>query len=354
MLKNRLKISIRFLGEVGNQPPTRRLLVALLVSLFFHSLLISVTTDKKKSYSTPHRSILQVELKAPEPLREDTPQEIKDSVEKDAHSENISSDNAAALPQMADPPPALFPLDVPANSPVKQTEIRDPAVTPTRSLTPHQVSRLINDDGPISQLEMEFEIYEGEERVRLGKALYHYESDADGNYYLSVVSDDIRLLSRDSVPVWEIRIEGNISKRGLRPMGYSLNGAQARTLMALSGEEEITETTVSGRMPDGIMDRVSMLYQFMNVEIPEQEGVMQLTDGHNIGTYTYQVVGTEWLNVTTIGTVESQHIVFSNNDIAETIDLWLAVDFRNAPVKVIYRSASGETTEQVLSSILLR
>lgn len=352
MSKNREK-SIRHLVEVGNSLTTRRLLVALLVSLLFHTLLISVSIDTKKTYSTPHRSTLQVELKAPEPLREDTPQETKDPAEINAHTETIISKNSSTLPQTTAPSPAIFSIDVPSNSPITQSDIQGLAAPPRRSLTPDQFSRLINE-GPISQLEMEFEIFKGEEQVKLGKALHHYETDADGNYYLRVVSDDIRLLNEDSAPVWEIRIEGNISERGLRPMGYSLNGEQARALMALSGEEEITETTVSGRMPDSIMDRVSMIYQFMNVVIPEQEGIMQLTDGQNIGTYTYRIVGTEPINVSTLGTVESQHITFSNNENAETIDLWLATGFRNAPVKVIYRSASGEPTEQILSSILLR
>lgn len=346
-----MKVSLRELCKLRRHG----LIIALLLSLFLHFLILSVNIETKKYYSSPRDTTFQVKLTEGEASHKDPPLDTQQTPDTEFAPSPAVLENPAAHAQTTSPSSPIDFIGESADTRITQPDPQAHAVESPPRLTREQLSRLVND-GPVEHLTMQFELYEGIDRISLGKGLHHYESDDAGNYSIGVVSDKVYDASRDSEPAWEIEIKGSITPRGLRPMRYMRKGEQAQTLMTVSrGEIDANAAdNVSGLMPDGILDRVSLLYQFMNVAISGTEGTIQLTDGEEIATYTYGIIGTEPINVPQLGAIESQRITFSNTDNGETIDLWLASDLRNIPMKVVHRNASGLVTEQVLSSITIR
>ena len=310
--------------------------------------------ETKKYYSSPKKTTLQVELIERDQPRDGMPPD-KTTPEAKLPSHRVNLDSSVYHSSLTSPETKVNLISESISTQTAQTDTPAHIDDSLVSLTYDQLTRLVND-GPIGKLTMKFEMYEGTDRVSFDKATHHYESDGEGNYSLRVESGQINSASHNSEPAWEIEIRGSVNQRGLRPMRYFRKGKQAQILMALSGEKIHSGESddVSGLMPDGITDRVSLLYQFMNIEISGTEGTMQLTDGADIGTYIYRLIGTESITVPRLGLIKSQRITFFNTQNAETIDLWLASDFRNLPMKVSHRSASGEVTEQVLSSVSMQ
>lgn len=330
----------------------RHLLIAILISLFLHLLLLAINIKPPRNYASPHERIMQVKLddRKPQPKTQmpaveeaPKPQPAGEALKQETRSNPISTPTSAKIQNAQ-----IGSGDIqPAKEASPEVPVSD------KSIDPAELSRRLND-GPVNKLNMEFEVFEGAEHGPVGKAFHHYESDVDGNYYLDVTAGNFKTDVEGAASGWTIGIEGNVSEHGLRPKTYTRNGEMARKLMSLSGDEDNTETRESGMMPDAILDRVSMLYQFMNADLKEDRGTLLLTDGHTISTFNYHIEGTEPIKVPRLGTVKSRHIAFTNVDNAETIDLWLASSLRNAPVKVIYKSVDGAISEQVVSSISIK
>jgi hypothetical protein len=104
-------------------------------------------------------------------------------------------------------------------------------------------------------------------------------------------------------------------------------------------------------MPDGILDRQSLLYQFMLVPPSNSGGKLWLSDGVKNALYSYSIAGYETLAVPPIGNVQVLKLVFSTAGSAEIIELWLIPDKRYLPAKMRHTDRLGVITEQVVMSL---
>jgi hypothetical protein len=315
--------------------PTYRLLIALLLSLLIHSTLL---LDMDLT-SHGHRDILQVRLTTPVPLASEIPGPAPAESPAPAQppQQTIASTNTKA-----------------ASSTTPSSVAAAPAETNTEP-EKRPVLKLADRPGPANWAEINFEIFSGENRESLGTGLQHYESDDLGHYQLSF-NETAKPQQQGQNNHWQINIEGAVTENGLRPSSYQLQGTLAEHLMAMSSSNNATPPGGSrkGRVPDGTLDRLSMLYQFMFLAADDTDGQLVLTDGNSAITYTYHLVGMESLEIPSQGLIRTLHLTLSANESRETTELWLAPHFRYLPIKLRLTDSNGIITELVATAASIR
>jgi hypothetical protein len=329
-----------------------RLLPALGVSLLLHVLVLSrFGLFPYADRSAPARS-LQVSLVAPAaspaapaepkaisipelPLPAPAPRTPKIN-EKPRETPAPPVKPAAAVP--AAPLPEIPPVAA-----GKEAATAEPAAgIPLPGLT-----------GAVKRVEIEFEIYSGLDRTLIGTSRQLYVAESGDYYGLSTRS---QINGDESAPgePWQLDVSGRINRQGLSPSRFEVQGAMSERLMAL---KEIADPSAlpakarNIRMRDGILDRQSLLYQFMLQPPALTGGQLWLTDGSSYGLYTYRVAGFDSLPLTALGGVRAIKLMLSSSDSADTIELWLVPDMHYLPVKVRHTDRQGRVTEQLAISL---
>jgi hypothetical protein len=208
--------------------------------------------------------------------------------------------------------------------------------------------------GAARRVEIEFETFSGADRQPIGRGRHLYLSANDQSFGVS-----IKEVSRPDETAreasWQLDISGRIDRQGLSPLVFAMQGALPERFMSLKeaagGQSSLPGKTRSGRMPDGILDRQSLLYQFMLVPPSNSGGKLWLSDGVKNALYSYSIAGYETLAVPPIGNVQVLKLVFSTAGSAEIIELWLIPDKRYLPAKMRHTDRLGVITEQVVMSL---
>ena len=207
--------------------------------------------------------------------------------------------------------------------------------------------------GAVNRVTIEFELFSGADRQLMGAGRHLYVADDAGNYGVTI---NPLLKAEDPAPAatWLVSISGTISMQGLSPILFRVRGALSERLVALDGggrPSTLPSRPRNARMPDGLLDRQSLLYQFM-VQPPELTGgELWLSDGVSHGLYTYRLAGIESFNIPSRGGVSTIKLVLSTRDSPEIVELWLIPDLHYLPAKVRYTDRQGMVTEQVVISL---
>ena len=102
-------------------------------------------------------------------------------------------------------------------------------------------------------------------------------------------------------------------------------------------------------MPDGLLDRQSLLYQF-SIKPPEPlGGKLWVSDGKTNKVFAYSLGGTETVSLATFGNVRALIIDLTGE--GETIRLWLVPDMHYLPIKARFSSKDGKVSEQRVMSL---
>jgi Protein of unknown function (DUF3108) len=156
---------------------------------------------------------------------------------------------------------------------------------------------------------------------------------------------------------WQIGISGRLFGNTLQPSLYYFNGKLSEPLVSLSriskNGEVITARPKRGTMQDGILDRQSLWYYFMLSPPTDQDSEILLSDGAKISKFKMHLAKVEFLD-TNLGRLSTVHITLSNLDNNESIEMWLAPNYKYLPVKVRYSDSEGINSEQLVKTISLR
>jgi hypothetical protein len=208
--------------------------------------------------------------------------------------------------------------------------------------------------GAATRVEIGFEIYSGADRQLAGKGRHLYTSQDNGHFGVSIRQT---FKADEAVPEtsWQLEISGRITRQGLSPLAFQVQGALSERLLALAGASGNAPVPPgqmrSGRMPDGLLDRQSLLYQFMMTPPSLSGGKFWLSDGTTYSLYAYRVAGFDSLAIPGIGSVQTMKLMFSTADSPETIELWLIPEKRYLPARVRHTDKFGVITEQVVVSL---
>jgi hypothetical protein len=333
--------------------PEQRLLLALVVSTIAHLWIFAQPGLLSSKFSTRSLGNLQVNLAHPvdkpplpgELLATSSPPVEMPPVVLEAQKKDEKLTKKPAPQEMKVLP---TPESVPAEKTVSQ------ATKATQQAEASQGIPQAGGTGPAREVDIEFEITSGAEKKQIGSGQHRYVS-SEGEYFGVSVSQKLDAEGGAPAGQWKLDISGRISMHGLSPILFQMQGAVPERLMAI---KEVTEIVApdprkprSGRMPDGILDRQSLLYQFMMRPPVSAGGKMWLTDGAKHGQYSYKVAGSESLRIGAQGEYRTVRVVITADEGSEMIELWLLPESHYLPAKVRHTDGLGLITEQVAISL---
>jgi hypothetical protein len=210
-----------------------------------------------------------------------------------------------------------------------------------------------------SHVEAEYRITSGgvvigrvrETFVREG-ATYRIESVTRSEGPLKLFLDDtVTLLS-----------EGRIGPEGLVPMRFEQRRARdgSRDIHATFDwagsllRSEYRGEAHTQPLPPGTQDRLSVMYQFMNVATRVNEVRVPMSNGRKVEHYNYRKVDEPVLTTPAgeFATVHFERVLDAPDD--GQAQLWLAKDRFNLPVRVVFMDAKGLKLDQQLVSLVTR
>jgi (2Fe-2S) ferredoxin len=155
---------------------------------------------------------------------------------------------------------------------------------------------------------------------------------------------------------------GVVDRDGLRPLEFEQRraGNASRDVRAVfDWEKGVLRSTYRGEtsdvpLPKATQDRISILYQFMNLDRAAKLVAMHMSNGRKVEVYTYRFVEEVRLQ-TPAGEFETFHYerVLDTGKEART-DVWLAKERFNLPVRVLFDDPRGLKIEQTILDLKVR
>ena len=160
----------------------------------------------------------------------------------------------------------------------------------------------------------------------------------------------------------EVSSSGRMAPHGLQPITFTQHRARDgkrdidatfdwdRGVMFSTYQGSRTEVPV----PKQTQDRISVMYQFMNLERPGDVVEFSMANGRKVDLYTYRFVKEERLE-TPAGAFETRHyqrVVSDPKD--RRAEVWLARDRFNFPVRIVFDDPRGLKLEQTVIALQSR
>lgn len=246
---------------------------------------------------------------------------------------------AAPAPATTETPPAPSP-EAPAEAPVTA-----PAPPPPLNSMP-------------GKAEIRYNVVKGVDGFSVGRAVYIWQVRGD-RYVLTSITEGTGLFALVQ-PGKLVQIsQGRITPLGLAPDDFWIQRGRPTPDKTAAAHFDYRQQTVTvGKMMSattvpllpGAQDILSVTFQ-LAMTAPFQ-GTQQLyvTTGKGLKPYTAQVVGDELLD-TPLGQLRTLHLARRAEAGEDAIDVWLALDYSNMPVKVRVDHSELGIVEQVISDI---
>jgi hypothetical protein len=189
------------------------------------------------------------------------------------------------------------------------------------------------------------------ESFRRKNDIYTIESVTRSEGLLKLVLDDRITLEST----------GRIVETGLQPMRFGQRRAKdsSRDIVAtFDWDNGVMHSHFRGKdtdvpLPKETQDRISMMYQFMNLAAPKTGGdvVLAMSNGRKVEHYTYRLVDEPRIK-TPAGEFDTWHfrrVTFTPKE--SRAEVWLAKARYNFPVRVVFDDPDGLRLEQTLLAL---
>ncbi len=191
---------------------------------------------------------------------------------------------------------------------------------------------------------------EGEQGMQVGQSTHTWQHDGT-HYTLQAVTETTGLVALfRSVRIVQTS-EGTLSAEGLVPQSFSVerNGKQAEQARFdwADGKVMLQPRKGEGRevpLVAGAQDILSQIYQIGLAGAAARIKLMIAT-GKNYGRYAYEAVGDERI-ATHFGELRTWHVKTPALQGEQAMELWLASDYRNLPVRIRFINRKGEVYDQ--------
>ncbi len=266
-----------------------------------------------------------------------------------------------AAPIFAVPPQiAAAPVDEPAPPAIYETA---EAETPAVAAPPLAASEPAPKPVPLlarrlpRRGEITYELYLGNNKFSVGRTQQAWELN-DDSYRLSSVSETtglVALFVRQRI-AYESR--GKLTPRGLRPEHFTTQRVRSgrsedaaanldwNAMTAMIGNPQISVT-----LPAEAQDLVSFMYQLGLMPLAPGRIELPITNGWKLERYELDIGGEEQLQ-TPFGTLRAVPVTQVRRPGQESIELWLAAEYRWLPVRIRFFDREGEPSgEQLVSDI---
>lgn len=222
---------------------------------------------------------------------------------------------AAALPPV--PPPAAAPVELPWP---RQGRIR---FTVTRG--------------------------DGEQTTLVGQSTHTWRHD-DATYTLQTLTETVGLAALFRPAKVVQTSEGTLGAEGIAPREFRVERMDRTAERARFDRDAMKVTLFSGErvrrevpLTPGSQDILSQIYQIGLARSARVD--LMIATGKNYGRYAYEAVGEEKI-ATRFGELRTWHVKAAGLPGEQGMELWLAADYRNLPVRIRYLDRKGEVFEQ--------
>lgn len=319
----------------------RRLLAALVLSMFIHAMAVSGPGWRLPFLDEPDPGgLLEARLAPRPPVRAE------------------SAPAPMSAPPQAAPPPRAAPRRQ-RTAPVESAPPAAAAVAPMPEPAPVAAAEAVTAEPPAKaeiawprQGRIRFVVTRGEDGqgMQIGESTHTWRHDG-GNYVLRAVTETTGLVALFR----EVRIvqssEGTIGVEGLMPQAFAVERkgrlaegvrfdwtAGKATLMR--GGQPRREVAIVA----GAQDVLSQIYQIGLAGVAARVEMMIAT-GKNYGRYAYEAVGDETI-ATRFGDLRTWHVKTPALPGEQAMELWLSPDHRNLPVRIRFVDRKGEVFDQ--------
>lgn len=197
--------------------------------------------------------------------------------------------------------------------------------------------------------------------ITIGRATESFQRKGDSYTIQSVTRSDgpLKVFIDDQ---FTVESSGRVGSSGLQPLEYSERRAKdnKRDLKStFDWDKGVMRTLLHGEpsettLPAATQDRISIMYQFAHMRDYGETLVIPMADRRKIEPFTYKLVeeGTIQTPAGSFATRHYRRVVDNPKD--TKVDLWLAKDRFNFPVRVIFDDPKGFTLEQSLVGLQVR
>jgi hypothetical protein len=206
-----------------------------------------------------------------------------------------------------------------------------------------------------------YTLYYGEDRFSVGRTVQTWEID-DGEYKLASVSETTGVLELFGAQRLNYFSQGSVTRSGFKPEKFLMSRTRrGRTEEALARFDWDAGTIEFGKsrerrstaLPGNAQDLVSFAYQLALA--PPAPGRLRLpiTNGSKFETYDIDVAAEEDI-ATPLGTLRALPVRQVRRPDSESIDIWLATEYRYLPVRIRFYDREGRPAgEQLVNEIRL-
>ena len=253
-----------------------------------------------------------------------------------------STPSIAAAPPLIEPAPSEAAAEPPA-SPPQPIEENKPAPV---------LARRLPQKGEIT-----YELYLGSGRFNVGRTLQTW-TVKDGRYRLISVSETAGLAAFFSRQSLEYVSTGALTAGGLRPDYFGTERVRGGKTEAASAKFDWNALTMtygeparSATLPANAQDIVSFMYQLGLLPLTPGRIELPITNGWKLERYELEV-GIEEPLQTPFGALRAVPVRQVRRAGEESVELWLAAEYRWLPVRIRFFGRDGEPSgEQLVSDI---
>ena len=189
----------------------------------------------------------------------------------------------------------------------------------------------------------------------IGHVTESYERTGDSYTIRSTTSSDgaLKIFLDDSIVLTS---EGRVGPAGLVPGVFEQRraGNASRDIRATFDwkaglmRSEFRGEVKDVELPAGTQDRISVMYQFMNVTPKSETFEVNMSNGRKVERYVYRRSGEATVK-TPAGEFETLHYERVTQDPGESrAEVWLAKDRFHFPVRIVFDDPKGLKLEQTL------
>jgi len=159
-----------------------------------------------------------------------------------------------------------------------------------------------------------------------------------------------------------LQSSGRIVATGLQPLAFAqrrANSTKGAVQATFDWDHGVMHSESGGSrsdvpLPGETQDRISVMYQFMNLKPGSRTVEMHMSNGRKVELYTYRFVDEQDLQ-TPAGRFDTLHYERVTSSAQESkAQVWLAKDRFNFPVRVVFDDPKGLRVEQVLVGLETR
>ena len=230
-----------------------------------------------------------------------------------------------------------------------------PAQAPAEAPIPEPAASAPPADTPIAfpeRIELAFDIAKSAEHAAMGRVVHRFERDGARYVIQSVAAaTGIAVLFASGRYVQESR--GTLTAQGFRPEQFVVRRGRAERTETAAFDWGSARATLSAggatkewALQAGAQDQLSYMHQLSFLIADPSLSAVMVTNGRRFYRTSLEIIGREVV-ATGLGPVNALQ-VRSRLENESRMDVWLAPDYGNLPVKVRIRDRRGEEFEQVL------